>query len=267
MNFKHIVILLLIIILFLCAFIESTRTARIFENYSNDTNTPNQNSSEQDIDRTQYSKNLDGNITFDKDINANVSAYSNPQFISTVLNNSMDNIIGGNVTVSPDMNYSTNAPMMMMGNADSTVTGNFPTMSPMVMGNNYPTMAPTMTDMNNYPTMAPMVMGNNYPTMAPTMTDMNNYPTMAPMVMGNNYPTMAPTMSSTLVTPDMNNYTTMAPMVMGNNYPTMAPMVMGNNYPTMAPMVMGNNYPTLAPIIYQDTNTNLSYTTIPPGVM
>jgi hypothetical protein len=166
--FRAISLVLIIIIVF-CAFIESTITT--FENYSNNdeksidiSNNQHLNSPpvlyNQGLENTKTSNNLNGNILFDKTINANLNAYSNPQFISNVINSSLDNIMGnttmgnttmGNTTMSSNITFS---PLTISGNSNVLSTG------PLMLGNNIiPSMVSGNIDMN-YTTGSPMVSGN-----------------------------------------------------------------------------------------------------------
>ena len=193
MFFFRTVSLVLIIIIIFCAYIESTRIS--LENYSNnDGNTIDVSNNQhpnsppvfynQGLENTKNSNNLNGNILFDKTINANLNAYSNPQFISNVLNSSLDTIMGN--AVIPN-NITTFSPLTLSGNA------NVLSMAPIMQGNNYiPSMISGNIDTGSpMVTMAPIMQGNNYiPSMVSGNISMNNsmgspMVTMAPMISGN----------------------------------------------------------------------------------
>lgn len=163
--FKTVSLVLIIIIIF-CAYSESTRIS--LENYTNSddksidvSNNKQPNSPpvlyNQGLDNTKNSNNLNGNILFDKTINTNLNAYSNPQFISNVLNSSLDTIMGNSVI--PKIT-TTISPMSLSGNA------NVLSSSPIMLGNSYiPSMMSGNIDMNtsmSLPvlTMSPMMSGN-----------------------------------------------------------------------------------------------------------
>ena len=219
--FKSIIVLLVIIII-LCAITESMRVS--IEHFSNAINVENKlddmsnnqfpNSPvfyNQGLENTKYIDKLNGNILFDKTINANLSAYSNPQFISNVLNSSLDNIMGNtNIT-----NTATMSPLIVSGN-----TVMMPTMSPMMSGNTFFNSVGNSKSKNDLDNESDDLMSGNIVTM----------PTMAPMMMSGNA-VMMPTMSPMMMSGNIVTMPTMAPMMMSGNIVTM---------PTMAPMMSGN---------------------------
>ena len=264
--FKSIIVLLVIIII-LCAITESMRVS--IEHFSNAINVENKlddmsnnqfpNSPvfyNQGLENTKYIDKLNGNILFDKTINANLSAYSNPQFISNVLNSSLDNIMGNtNIT-----NTATMSPLIVSGN-----TVMMPTMSPMMSGNAFmmPTMSPIMSG-NAFmmPTMSPMMSGNAF--MMPTMSPMMSGNTFFNSVGNSKSKNDLDNESDDLMSGNIVTMPTMAPMMMSGNavmMPTMSPMMMSGNIvtmPTMAPMMMSGNIvtmPTMAPMMSGNITT------------